>query len=33
MRAQTSGFRQEQERVARLEGKVRQLELKRGDKK
>ena len=34
MRSQTGGVRQEQERVARLEGKVKQLELlKRGKKK
>ena len=33
MRAQTGGVRQEQERVARLEGKVRQLELHKGGKK
>ena len=33
MRAQVSWVRQEQERVARLEGKVKQLELQKGDKK
>ena len=33
MRAQVSGVRQEQERVARLEGKVKQLELQKGGKK
>ena len=30
MRSQAGGVRQEQERVARLEGKVKQLELQKG---
>ena len=33
MRAQTKGVREEQERVSRLETKVRQLEFKKGDPK